>query len=122
MFVCKISIRRVLFAGIALAFLNAARPLLRAAETAANDLPFPLIERFENFGMKDGIPTHKVHCVLRASDDNFGWALTTARWCARMGKFRRVRVEDGLQPQDGTVPGGGQRPRSDPVDRHHAPD
>jgi hypothetical protein len=46
----------------------AGAPGVRAADTATNDLPFPLIDRFEYFRMQDGIPTHKVHCVLRASD------------------------------------------------------
>lgn len=69
---------------------------VRGAESAANDLPFPLIERFENFGMKDGIPTHKVHCVLRTSDGKLWVGTYDGALVREDGKFRRIRVEDGL--------------------------
>ena len=66
-----------------------------SADTAA--LPFPLVTRFENFGEKDGIPPHKVHCVLRTRDGNL-WIGTGNGLCARKpdGKFRRYGPEDGL--------------------------
>src|SRR5271157_2600688 len=60
--------RLALLWGMALLLQPVFAPVARTANAATNDLPFPLIERFENFGAKDGIPTHKVHCVLRASD------------------------------------------------------
>ena len=53
----------------AVAWLALALPGYRVqAAAAGSDLPFPLIDRFENFTMKDGMPSHKVHCVLPASD------------------------------------------------------
>src|SRR5664280_1680117 len=71
----------------------------RAATTGAETtaLPFPIIARFENFGEKDGLPSHKVHCVLKASDGKL-WLGTTNGLCVREpdGKFRRYGPEDGL--------------------------
>jgi ligand-binding sensor domain-containing protein len=65
------------------------------AETTA--LPFPLVTRFENFGEKDGLPAHKVHCVLRTSDGRL-WVGTGNGLCVREsdGRFRRYGPEDGL--------------------------
>jgi ligand-binding sensor domain-containing protein len=65
------------------------------AETTA--LPFPLVTRFENFGEKDGLPSHKVHSVLKTSDGKL-WLGTTNGLCVREsdGKFRRYGPEDGL--------------------------
>src|SRR5436190_1254665 len=58
--------------------------------------PLPLIERFESFGTSDGLPAHKVHCVLPASDGKL-WAGTWKGLVVREhGKFRQVGVEDGL--------------------------
>ncbi|HTL54884.1 MAG TPA: two-component regulator propeller domain-containing protein [Candidatus Limnocylindrales bacterium] len=69
------------------------KPFPAAAEAP---LPFPLIERFENFGVKEGMPTHKVHCVLTASDGRL-WVGTYKGAVVREdGKFRRIGVEDGL--------------------------
>jgi ligand-binding sensor domain-containing protein len=64
-------------------------------ETAA--LPLPLVARFENFGEKDGIPSHKIHFVLKTSDGNV-WLGTNNGLCVREldGKFRRYGLEDGL--------------------------
>jgi ligand-binding sensor domain-containing protein len=60
-------------------------------------LPFPLVTRFENFGEKDGIPSHKVHCVLKTSDGKL-WLGTNNGLCVRKsdGGFRRYGPEDGL--------------------------
>src|SRR5664279_4630783 len=65
------------------------------AETTA--LPFPLVTRFENFGEKDGLPSHTVHSVLKTSDGKL-WLGTTNGLCVREpdGKFRRYGPEDGL--------------------------
>jgi len=80
-----------------LAWLVLAAPALRLpAAPAASTLPFPLIERFENFSMKDGIPSHKVHCVLPGSDGKL-WVGTYKGLLAREeGKFRKIGVEEGL--------------------------
>jgi ligand-binding sensor domain-containing protein len=60
-------------------------------------LPFPLVARFENFGEKDGLPSHKIHCVLKASDGRL-WLGTGNGLCVRGadGRFRRYGPEDGL--------------------------
>jgi len=69
-------------------------PITAAAVT--DHVPFPLIERFENFGMKDGIPSHKVHCVLPASDGRL-WVGTYKGVLVREdGKFRKLGTEEGL--------------------------
>jgi ligand-binding sensor domain-containing protein len=68
-----------------------------AAEAANGDLPFPLIERFENFGMKDGIPAHKVHAVLKSTEGQV-WIGTWDGLCVREdnGTFKRYGPEQGL--------------------------
>jgi ligand-binding sensor domain-containing protein len=67
-----------------------------ATTAVTEDVPFPLIERFENFGMKDGIPSHKVHCVLPASDGRL-WVGTYKGVLVREeGKFRKIGTEEGL--------------------------
>jgi ligand-binding sensor domain-containing protein len=60
-------------------------------------LPFPVVTRFENFGEKDGIPSHKVHCVLKTSDGKL-WIGTNNGLCLREpnGRFRRYGPEEGL--------------------------
>ena len=87
-----------LTAGMALLLSFAGAPGVRAAETATNDLPlpFPLIDRFENFQMKDGMPTHKAHCVLRATDGKLWVGTYNGVLVREDGKFRRIGVEDGL--------------------------
>ena len=78
-----------------LLFLLALAVPLRAA-TSASGLPFPLIERFDNLTTKDGIPSHKVHCVLPASDGKL-WVGTYKGLLVREdGKFRTIGTEDGL--------------------------
>jgi ligand-binding sensor domain-containing protein len=88
----------MLAAGIALFLQFAGASGVRAAETATNDppLPFPLIDRFENFHTQDGMPTHKVHCVLRASDGKLWVGTYNGALVREDGKFRRIGVEDGL--------------------------
>lgn len=68
-----------------------------AAETPAATRPLPIIERFENFGSEHGIPAHKVHAVLKTSDDQL-WIGTWDGLCVREtdGKFRRYGPEHGL--------------------------
>jgi ligand-binding sensor domain-containing protein len=88
-------------AGIVFVFslLPGAGTSVRAATTGAETtaLPFPLVTRFENFGEKDGLPSHKVHCVLKTSDGKL-WLGTNNGLCVREpdGKFRRYGPEDGL--------------------------
>ncbi len=69
---------------------------VRSALATAHDLPFPLIDRFENFQIKDGMPTHKAHCVLRASDGKLWVGTFNGVMVREDGKFRRIGVEDGL--------------------------
>ncbi len=65
------------------------------AETTA--LPFPVVTRFENFGAKEGLPSHKIHCVLKASDGRL-WVGTSSGLCVRepAGTFRTYGTADGL--------------------------
>jgi ligand-binding sensor domain-containing protein len=60
-------------------------------------LPFPLIERFENYTEKDGLPAHKAHAVLKASDGRL-WVGTYNGVVVREadGTFHRYGPEDGL--------------------------
>jgi ligand-binding sensor domain-containing protein len=86
---------RATFAAVILA-----APLSRAAETTPvgfKDVPFPVIERFENFGKADGIPAEKVHAVYKTSDGQL-WIGTWNGLCVRGedGKFKRHGPEDGL--------------------------
>jgi ligand-binding sensor domain-containing protein len=58
--------------------------------------PLPLIERFACFREADGIPGHKVHCVLRASDGRL-WVGTYQGAVVRDNDgFHRVGTEQGL--------------------------
>ena len=68
-----------------------------AAPPAPAPLPIPVVARFENFTEKDGLPAHKVHCVIKASDGRL-WIGTTNGLCVRRddGTFRRYGTEDGL--------------------------
>jgi ligand-binding sensor domain-containing protein len=66
------------------------------AGAAEAPLAFPLIERFENFGIKEGMPTHKVHCVLTASDGRLWVGTYKGALVREGGKFRRIGTEDGL--------------------------
>jgi len=89
-----------LFARLAIllpCLFGCSRQLLAATQNES--LPFPLIERFENFGVKEGLPTHKIHCVLPASDGKL-WIGTWKGLVVREdGQFRRIGVEDGLSQQ-----------------------
>jgi ligand-binding sensor domain-containing protein len=58
-------------------------------------LPFPLIEKFESFGVPDGLPAWKVHCVL--ADGARVWAGTTHGLAVlENGRFRVIGKEQGL--------------------------
>ncbi len=94
-------LKLTVLAGAALAMSVAASVNLHGAvqpsPPKANEVPLPLIERFENFGEESGIPTHKVHCVLKTSEGRL-WIGTWDGLCVREanGKFRRYGPEDGL--------------------------
>ncbi len=83
--------------GLASALSHAQGMNAPAPAPGAGPLPIPVVSRFENFGEKDGIPSHKVHCVLKASDGRI-WIGTPNGLCVRQdnGTFRRYGTEDGL--------------------------
>lgn len=97
------STTRTLRIAVALALMTLCGSALAAAEgdavLTANSgpkLPFPLIERFENFGKEQGIPANKVHCVLKTSEGKL-WIGTWNGLCLKEeGKFHRIGPEDGL--------------------------
>lgn len=68
-----------------------------SAPSEDKDVPFPIVERFENFGKDQGIPANKVHTVLKTTDGKI-WIGTWNGLCVREedGKFRRYGPEDGL--------------------------
>jgi ligand-binding sensor domain-containing protein len=55
-----------------------------------------LIDHFESFGMKDGIPSHKVHCVLVTSDGKLCVGTYKGLLLRKEGKFRVIGTEEGL--------------------------
>jgi ligand-binding sensor domain-containing protein len=69
---------------------------VRAAEAPAKDVPFPVIQRFENFGEKDGIPSHKVHAVLKTTEGKLWIGTYNGLLVREEGKFHRFGPEDGL--------------------------
>jgi ligand-binding sensor domain-containing protein len=72
-------------------------PLTQGVEAPNPAFPLPLIERFETFGPEQGIPTHKVHAVLKTSEGQL-WIGTWDGLCLRQedGKFKRYGPEHGL--------------------------
>ena len=87
--------RNFLFLGVLAVAILAFFP----AAPAADNLPFPLLERFESFGIKDGFPTHKVHCVLPASDGKLWVGTWKGLMVRENGAFKRIGVEEGLSHQ-----------------------
>ena len=91
----ELAFARAVSVGSFLILLVCSGQQLQAASQSEN-LPFPLIERFESFGVKDGFPMHKVHCVLPASDGKL-WVGTWKGLMVREdGKFRQIGTEEGL--------------------------
>jgi ligand-binding sensor domain-containing protein len=78
-----------------LAFLVASSAWLNAQPIV--DVPFPVIDRFENFGKADGIPSYKVHSVLKTTDGQL-WIGTWDGLCRLEpnGSWRRFGPEHGL--------------------------
>jgi len=72
-------------------------PAGAAAPADHSPLPFPLIERFENYGQAEGMPSAKVHSVFKTSDGRL-WVGTWNGLLLREadGRFRRIGPEDGL--------------------------
>lgn len=66
------------------------------AKAAGGEMPFPIIDHFENFQVKDGLPTHKVHCVLRSSDKKLWVGSYDGALVRQDDKFKRIGVESGL--------------------------
>jgi len=86
-----------------------AAPAPSSVEPAAP--PIPVVMRFENFGEKDGLPSHKVHSILKAGDGRL-WLGTNDGLCVREadGRFRTYGTKDGLS--HGTVLGIAEDPRT----------
>lgn len=65
--------------------------------TADPNVPFPVIESFQNFGKAEGMPSTKIHGVMRTSDGKL-WVGTWNGLLTRDGEgpFRRIGTEDGL--------------------------
>ncbi len=63
----------------------------------AEPFPLPVIERFESFGVEAGIPSKKVHAVLKTTEGQL-WIGTYDGLCVREegGTFRRIGPEQGL--------------------------
>ncbi len=83
--------------GLALALMASAMSPARGAAGPSRGVPFPTIERFENFGTAQGLPANKVHAVLKTSEAEL-WIGTWNGLCHREknGQFRRFGPEDGL--------------------------
>lgn len=83
-------------AGIA-AFCSLLTGMPAPSRAATAPLPFPVVTRFENFGEKDGLPSHKITYALKTSDGRL-WLGTTNGVCLREadGRFRSYGVAEGL--------------------------
>jgi hypothetical protein len=69
-----------------------------AARSLFASVPFPVVERFETFGMEQGMPCHKIHAVLKATDGRL-WVGTWEGLMVRAsegGAFRQFTTADGL--------------------------
>ncbi len=66
-----------------------------AAASAAPSPPFRLVERFETFGVPEGLPAWKVHCVL-AEGGRVGAGTTKGLALREGGRFRVIGTEQGL--------------------------
>ena len=78
--------------------LAAAPAPLPGAEGPLGELPWPLIERFESFGVAEGLPAWKIHSVL-ASADGIVWAGTGQGLARReaSGGFQKVDLGAGFE-------------------------
>lgn len=63
---------------------------------ALDEVPFPMVERFETFREPEGMPCAKIHSVRKASDGRL-WVGTWEGLLVREeGRFRRIGTADGL--------------------------
>lgn len=67
-----------------------------AAPAKDSDIPFPIVQRFENLGKAEGMPSHKVHAVLKASDGRLWVGTYNGVLVREDGKWLRYGPEDGL--------------------------
>ncbi len=84
---------------LGVALLAGAPGVSLAATSTPADVPFPIVERFENFGTKEGMPSHKVHAVLMASDGKLWVGTYKGIMIREDGAWRKVGVENGLTHQ-----------------------
>lgn len=75
---------------------SAIHPANAPAAPPVADVPFPVVERFENWREAQGMPSRKIHCVLKASDDRL-WIGTWEGLLVKDGdRFQRYTTADGL--------------------------
>jgi len=71
-------------------------PAWTAPAEPVADVPFPVIERFENLRQAQGMPSRKIHSVLKASDGRL-WIGTWEGLLVKDGnQFRHYTTADGL--------------------------
>jgi ligand-binding sensor domain-containing protein len=69
---------------------------LCAAESPPASTPLPSIDRFEVFGEHDGLPSHKVQCVMRASDGRVWIGSYGGAVVREDGAFHVIGTSQGL--------------------------
>ena len=67
-----------------------------AATPGESELPFRVVERFENFGVHEGMPSKKIHSVLKASDGKLYVGTWNGLLVREGDQWHRYGVEDGL--------------------------
>jgi ABC-type branched-subunit amino acid transport system substrate-binding protein len=71
-------------------------PAWTAPAAPGADVPFPVIERFDNWKQSQGMPSRKIHSVLKASDGRV-WIGTWEGLLVKEGdRFQRYTTADGL--------------------------
>jgi len=88
---------RISVAAAARCALGLALAVNGVALASGPELPFPILDGFENFGREQGLPAEKIHAVLKTQDDRL-WVGTWNGLCLREadGSFRRYGPEEGL--------------------------
>ena len=81
---------------LALTLFDPSRAVAATDATAGKDIPFPIIERFENFGKEEGMPADKVHSVLKTTDGKLWVGTWNGLLVREEGTFRRFGPEDGF--------------------------
>ena len=86
-----------LWRGLGMALLLLCAPVI-GQQQADSDLPFPLIDRFETFGVEQGLPSWKVNTILAQGERV--WAGTDRGLAVlERGKWRRVPIGSGRARQ-----------------------